>query len=249
MSVWQATGGVGPDLVLVHGWGMNAAVWEPLLPALEARWRVTRIELPGHGESEPISGGLDAWVDACLDAAPDQASWLGWSLGGLISLAAAQRAPERFHQLCLMAATPSFVQRDGWSCAMPAATFTQFAENLSKDVDTTLRRFLALQVRGSDDARALLRQLGEALNERPAASDEALQDGLALLLNSDLRIAVQGLPVPVSWLLGERDTLVPVALAEALVPQPVEIVTGAAHAPFLSHPYAFIEWLEQACGR
>lgn len=249
MSLWHATGGVGPDLVLLHGWGMNSAVWAPLLPALEARWRVTRIELPGHGESSPLGGGLEAWADACLAVAPEQASWLGWSLGGLVSMAAAKRAPERLHQLCLMSATPSFVQREGWRCAVPAKTFDQFAGNLAKDPSATLRRFLALQVRGSTEARPLLRQLSEALEQRPDADPVSLRDGLRLLLEGDLREALHSLAVPVACLLGERDTLVPASVAEELAPVPVEVVSGASHAPFLSHPYDFIAWLERACGR
>lgn len=248
MSVWHETCGTGPDLVLLHGWGMNAAVWEPLLPALQARWRVTRVELPGHGASPVTDGELQAWAAACLAVAPPRAVWLGWSLGGLVSLAAADAAPQRFEVLCLMSATPSFVQRERWADAMPAATFTQFADNLVSDPDTTLRRFLALQVRGSEDARPLLRQLSAALEQRPAASEQGLRDGLDLLLQGDLREALERLAVPVSWLLGERDTLVPAALAAKVPPGTAQVVKGAAHAPFLSHPYVFIEWLEQACG-
>lgn len=252
MSVWHASGGTGGDLVLLHGWGMNAAVWEPLLPALELRWRVTRIELPGHGESAASASGLEAWVDALLAAAPAKAIWLGWSLGGLLALAAAARAPERINQLCLLAATPCFVQNADWSSAMPAQTFSQFAEQLSADVQGTVKRFLGLQVRGSEEARPLLRQLGDAMAQRPAASTAALADGLALLQNTDLRAELAGLTVPVSALLGERDTLVPSTLADALTELnpavQVSVQAGAAHAPFLSHPEGFLAWLEQACG-
>ena len=58
MSLWHETSGSGPDLVLVHGWGMNAGVWSLLLPALQERFRVTVLELPGHGAS-PFVGEAD----------------------------------------------------------------------------------------------------------------------------------------------------------------------------------------------
>jgi len=45
--------------------------------------------------------------------------------------------------------------------------------------------------------------------------------------------------VPSLWLFGERDTLVPAAVAEriaVLLPQArTRVIAGAAHAPFLSH--------------
>ena len=81
MSLHVQTLGDGPELVLLHGWGMNLGVWEPLLPILQSRYRLTLIELPGHGES-PLpddADNLDAWVQACLEVAPSWATWLGWS--------------------------------------------------------------------------------------------------------------------------------------------------------------------------
>ena len=88
MKLGSLTAGSGRSLVLVHGWGMNAGVWEPLLPLLEKEWHVTAIELPGHGESAAPDGGADisAWADALLDTAPGRAVWLGWSLGAQVVL-------------------------------------------------------------------------------------------------------------------------------------------------------------------
>ena len=247
------TAGNGPELVLLHGWGMNAGVWQLLLPALRERFRVSVIELPGHGAS-PYAGqrGLDAWVDACLQVAPAQAAWVGWSLGGLLAQGAALRAPERVSRLGLVCSTPSFVQRDGWDAAMAPAVFDQFAANLVADPQATLKRFLGLQVKGAEDARVVLRALNEALAQRPAADAAALQAGLELLLSTDLRAQLGELPAATSWLFGARDTLVPGGAAEALsalLPQArVETLEAAGHAPLLSHPQACLEWLEVSCG-
>ena len=37
---WQVSGS-GPDIVLVHGWGMNGAVWQQTVDILETQFRVT----------------------------------------------------------------------------------------------------------------------------------------------------------------------------------------------------------------
>jgi len=253
MSLWHETGGVGPDMVLLHGWGMNAGVWQLLLPALRERFRVTVIELPGHGGS-PFRGqeDLDAWTRACLEVAPQQASWVGWSLGGLLAQRAARMAPQSVHNLCLVSATPSFVQRQDWQAAVPASVFDLFARNLLADPKATLRRFLGLQVKGTEDARTMLRALSEALAQRPGSQMQALQVGLSLLLETDLRDQLPVLSTPVHCLFGGRDTLVPIAAAKAigaLLPAArCEVIEAAGHAPLLSHPQQSLQWLEASCG-
>lgn len=245
MSLGRRRLGDGPELVLMHGWGMNAAVWEPLLPDLAGRTRLTLIELPGHGASPPAAGpDLADWADRCRAAAPPRAHWLGWSLGGLVAVQAALDDPSRVSGLTLLAATPRFVQGPGWGCAMPLASLRQFADALDGDPHATLLRFLGLQVRGADHARATLRLLRAELQARPPASVEGLRQGLELLLHSDLRDALGRLHCPQHWLLGARDTLVPAALGDWLERHldsaQVTRVPGAGHAPFLSHPQAVL---------
>ena len=233
--------GQGADLVLLHGWGMNMGVWEGLPAEFAARVREHRIALPGHGGS-PLGAGpatLASWTDACLAAAPARAVWAGWSLGGLIALAAALRAPERVAGLILITATPCFVRGADWPRAMPVGTLDQFQANLLADPSGTLERFLALQVRGSDGAVTTLRRLRSAIRRHPSPQPEALAQGLRLLRESDLRAELPRLACPSLWLFGARDTLVPAALGEAvrarLPSARVQVIEGAAHAPFLSH--------------
>ncbi|MBP6735321.1 MAG: pimeloyl-ACP methyl ester esterase BioH [Chromatiaceae bacterium] len=221
---------------------MNAAVWHGLPADLALGHRLTAIELPGHGGSPcvPSWQGLDDWVEACLAAAPARAVWLGWSLGGLVALAAARRAPERLTGLVALTATPRFVQADTWPAAMDPKTLARFHDGLLADPTGTLERFLAIQVRGSEAARETLRRLKQELAARPSPDPAALAWGLDLLRQSDLRPALQGLDCPSLWLFGARDTLVPAAVGAdiaTLLPEArVQVIAGAAHAPFLSHP-------------
>jgi pimeloyl-[acyl-carrier protein] methyl ester esterase len=234
------------DLVLLHGWGMNSAVWTGL-PA-DATPGVTRhcIDLPGHGD-RPLGPGLEGgpgvlwtWADACLAAAPQRAVWLGWSLGGLVALAAALRAPGRVAGLILITATPRFVQAADWRCAMPESTLAQFHDGLLVDPAGTLSRFLALQARGGEGSRETLRRLRRELGERPAPDPAALALGLDLLRGEDLRGPLPDLRAPSLWLFGSHDTLVTSAVAERveiLLPEArTQVIRGAAHAPFVSHP-------------
>ncbi len=229
-------------LVLLHGWGMNAAVWEGLPASLTEGRRLWQIELPGHGAGpfEPRHASCAAWADACLESAPERAVWIGWSLGGLIAMKAASRAPERVRALVLLTATPRFVRAPDWPAAMDIGVLAQFHDELLADPAGTLTRFLALQVKGSEGARDSLRTLRRELAQRPAPVPAALAQGLDLLRDTDLRERIGALTCPTLWLFGRRDTLVPAAASEdiaRLLPQArCQVIAGAAHAPFLSHP-------------
>ncbi len=70
------TAGKGPLLVLLHGWGLNSRVWDPVLPQLGRRFTTVCLDLPGHGASPwpPGFHDIDSLADpiiASLEAAID----------------------------------------------------------------------------------------------------------------------------------------------------------------------------------
>ncbi|MCU7941516.1 MAG: pimeloyl-ACP methyl ester esterase BioH [Candidatus Thiodiazotropha sp. (ex Cardiolucina cf. quadrata)] len=233
--------GAGPDLVMLHGWGMNSSVWADFAARLADDYRVTRIDLPGHGNS-PFDGrqALTAWARACLDAAPDRAVWIGWSLGSMLCLQCALLAPSRIEGVVALAGMPRFIQAMDWQYAMSPTTLDQFIKALHKDHVQTLERFLALQMLRSDHAVQMLKRLKSLLRERPDPLPEALRSGLELLKSVDLREQLTNLSCPTTWIYGNRDTLAPAKasddLRQWLPGASMHIVEGAAHTPFLSHP-------------
>jgi pimeloyl-[acyl-carrier protein] methyl ester esterase len=253
MTLWHETTGEGENLVLLHGWGMNSAVWSTVIENLKDHYQVTLIDLPGHGfssDSALVNASLDDWADAVEALLPENPVVLGWSLGGLVALALALKHPARIRSLIMLTATPSFMQRDNWSCAMGKDTLENFAANLKANLKTTLNRFLSLQIKGCDNARGLLKSLKNAFSSRPQAKIRALENGLSFLHDVDLRNCLTDLNVPSLWIYGEKDTLVPVCASDTIklyLPEAsVHIIKGSGHVPFLSHPdetlHAIVGW-------
>ena len=238
--------GDGPPLVLLHGFAMHGALFAPIVPAFARSHRVHVADLPGHGHSAPIASfDLPALVDA-VDAAiapGEPVRVVAWSLGGLVALEWARRMPWRVARLVLVTTTPSFVARDGWPCAMSDETLARFAFELCASYRTTLQRFLALQVHGSDEGRATLATLRERLFARGEPSPRVLDDALALLRATDLRAVLPDIGTPALVVGGERDAIVPVEATRRLaaaMPRATHVtIAGGAHAPFLSHSRDF----------
>ena len=94
-----------------------------------------------------------------------------------------------------------------------------------------------------------IKKLQKALQSRGRASTKALDLGLDILSEADLREPLKTMNFPVKWILGSRDKLVPAVLADSLkliAPHAeVIVVDDAAHAPFISHPELFVEQLTQ----
>jgi len=241
MSLHSQTIGAGPDVVMLHGWGLHSGVWAETASALAPEFRVTLVDLPGHGHSPPEGElTLDGLVDAVAEVLPPKANLAGWSLGGMVALRLAVRHPDRVAKLVLVASTPRFVSGPGWPHGIDPAVLAGFARDLHGDYQATLRRFLALQVRNSPGARDILRRLNDTLAAVPVPAHEVLAAGLQILADTELRPQLADIPCPVQMILGERDTLVPCTVAgpvAAALPEAwVDVIGRAGHAPFLSHP-------------
>ena len=258
-SVYAYTGGkpfdrARPCIVFIHGALHDHSVWNLL-----ARWfanhghAVLAIDQPGHGRSPgPPLASVEALADATLallDAAGvAQAALVGHSMGSLIALEAAARAPERITRLVLLgAAVPMKVA---------AALLATAAENPLRAIDQvnafSHSGFAAKPaypgpgnwLHGGN--RALMRKNQAACEGvNLFAHDFALCDRYAGGLD-----AAASVRCPSHLVLGSFDQMVPPAasraLATALKAKTVELPCG--HALMQEAPDATLQALRDALG-
>lgn len=236
------------NLVLIHGWGLNEAIWCNLSNVLKEHYDLHLLSMPGYGKlhGQPPADTLDTLANALLQQAPDSAIWCGWSLGGMAAIRAAQIAPKRIQSLYLLCSTPKFVTDKSWPYGTDIETFVQFAEDLTKDYQRGIQRFLLLQAGTSSDAKSTVKQAAKALNKYPVPSPNTLMSGLDILKSADLRAELADITLPCHVIGGRRDRVVAPEATRYLS----EKITGAryselntGHAPHLSHPDALLSVL------
>lgn len=228
-------------LAYLHGWGLHGGIWSEtaaLLPGLTP-------DLPGYGGVTTVSPyNAETLADALAATLPDGAALCGWSLGGMVALALAARHPHKVARLVLVATNPAFVSRPDWQYGLASDVLAEFARALGEDYKATLLRFLSLQARGGDQARAVIERLRGCLFLRGEPAPEVLAAGLDLLRDVDLRDVVEQVRCPVLVMHGAYDMLCPLEagrwLAEHLPDARLALHERAGHAPFLSHPDWFV---------
>lgn len=227
-------------LVMLHGWGMNLAVFDLLradLPACES-WAV---DLPGHGRSPwwAAAASFEVQLQAVRAVLPPRCVLLGWSFGAKLALALAAAEPARIAALVLIAASPKFAQHGDWLHGMAPQAMRAFDAVLAQDWQRTLQDFIGLQLRGSRHAEQAQQAIQAALAAQGAPRHEALLAGMALLHSVDLRALVPRVTQPVLLVAGQNDRVTPPSaahwLAQSLHDARLLEVARSGHAPMVSH--------------
>lgn len=102
--------GAGPPVVLVHGVGLRASIWEPQIEALSAHYDVVAMDMLGHGRSSlpPRDAHLVDYSEQILallnGLGLDTAHLVGHSMGALASLEFATTYPTRLTSVAALSA-------------------------------------------------------------------------------------------------------------------------------------------------
>jgi pimeloyl-ACP methyl ester carboxylesterase len=200
-------GGKGPDLVFLHGFGGKALETGPFLGRIATSHRVIAIDMLGFGQSDApdvdysIPTQRDAVTGALAALGVTNADFMGFSMGGWVSLAIAREHPDLVRRLVLVGSGGLRFPTDLDASVYVPRTVAGFDSITARSGGAPLPPFIA---------RDLLRRLERrrwAL-ERAATRLFSFQDAL------DGQLATVSAPALVVW--GKDEHIIPVETGERL---------------------------------
>jgi len=251
--------GTGSPIVLVHGSGMSAPTWAPLLAQLADR-RVHAVDLPGFGLSSaydyrgrPLRAHAVAQLGSLLDALElERARLVGTSLGAMWALCMALDRPERVEAVI--------------GLGVPAVALAGMkGDPFFRAMTTPGLRWLVSRAPAPHSAAATRRAMSAALGRHAVECTSAAwfevvratmrMPAWRLAMSSHLNLALRSgrprpenlltddelrsIEVPVRLLFGDRDVYGTPEIGEravALMPDARLDVVPGGHAPFLDDP-------------
>ncbi len=226
-----------PVLVLAPSVGATPAMWDPQLASFAGQYRVVRVAHRGHDAVEVPDGPytlaeLGGDVLALLDSlGVRRFSFCGLSLGGMVGMWLASRAPDRVARLALCCTSAYLPPARGWLDR--AATVR--ASGMSAVADTVVARWFTPEfaVRRPE----VVRRCREWLLSVPPEGYAGCCEAIAAM---DLRADLPRVSAPTLVLAGSADPATPVPHAEtiaALIPGArLAVVEGAAHLATVQDP-------------
>ncbi|MGE0355392.1 MAG: 2-succinyl-5-enolpyruvyl-6-hydroxy-3-cyclohexene-1-carboxylic-acid synthase [Burkholderiales bacterium] len=241
-------------LVLLHGFTGTGEFFAPVARAL-ARRRCIIPDLPGHGGSDAppqgwrLAEAADA-LAALLDAlGVARCALAGYSMGGRLALAFAQRHPGRVAALALAGATPGIAD-DAERSARAAADLALADSIEAGGIDAFSREWEANPLFATQ--AALAPALRESMRAQRLAQDPARLAAALRAFGTGFQppahAALASLAMPVLALAGERDAKFAAIAADMAARIPgarLGLVPGAGHAVPLERAAEFAAALEE----
>jgi 3-oxoadipate enol-lactonase len=236
--------GSGPAIVLVHGYPFNRTMWDEQVALLRDKYRVVRLDLRGHGQSEsskgPATMNLMAQDMASLldQLNISRAVLVGLSMGGYVTLAFYGLFPTRVEKLVLADTRAQADTEEGKKVRAEQAQKI-LAEGMGGIADMMLPKLLAPET-VSKRPEVVKRVRAMMLQTKPEGAASAL-GGMAVREDQTERLSE--IKVPTLILVGREDAITPVADSEkmhaAIAGSRFLVIENAGHVSNIEQPEQF----------
>jgi pimeloyl-ACP methyl ester carboxylesterase len=229
--------GKGPFAVLIHGFGEDRTIWETLEKRLSETHTLIIPDLPGSGDSPAINKeevGLEEFAE-CVKAVMDHegigiCTMIGHSMGGYISLAFAEKYPEKLNTLGLFHSSAYADDEDKKNSRRKGIEFIQ-ANGAFEFLKTALPGLFY-------DAEKSKKHIEQLLEKGKKFTEKALiQYYNAMIARPDRTQILKQATIPILFVVGEHDKAVPFShsLAQSHLPTicSIHILRKSAHMGML----------------
>lgn len=234
-------GGEGRDLVLFHSLLTDRTVFDQVITMLGHDRRLTLVNLPGFGESDPAGPAIEDYADRvallfpALELKPDSTDVVGVSFGGFVAIALAARHGHLFSRLVLVDTAAAFPEPA--KAPLRAMAERALENGMGAVVDSAIRRmFTERFIAARPDIVAARSET--LLRARP----EYFATACRALATLDLRPVLENIKNDTLVVVGKLDVMTPPLARELMAgiarARLVEI-PGSAHCPPVEQPKTF----------
>lgn len=243
--------GEGRDLVLLHSLLADRYAFDPVLPTLAAKHRVTLFNLPGFYGSQPAMLALmDAYLAVIEDGFDEfgiarDSVLIGNGFGGTVALAFALAHPERISRLVVSNAAAGFPPEG-------REAFAVMAEKVADGGLGSIAEIAAKRVFSPAYLAAHPEKIEERKKVLMGIDPKAFQAACKILQEADLVPLLHHMKVPTLVVCGEFDQATPPALNKQIVEKIpgakyIELA-GCGHCPPLEQPEQFLAAIKEFVG-
>ena len=243
--------GEGRDLVLLHSLLADRHAFDPVLPTLAAKHRVTLFNLPGfHGSQPAMLALMDAYLAVIEDGFDEfgitkDSVLIGNGFGGTVALAFALAHPERISKLVVSDAAAGFPPEG-------REAFAVMAQKVADGGLGSIAEIAAKRVFSPAYLSAHPEKMEERKKVLMGIDPKAFQAACRILQETDLVPSLHHMKVPTIVVCGEFDQATPPALNKQIVEKVpgakyVEL-PGCGHCPPLEQAEQFLAAIKDFVG-
>ncbi len=237
--------GEGPPLLLVHGFGCDQSMWNPIAPALRQGRQIISYDLTGMGNSDyqaygqrhdQLDGHVDDLIQVLESINPGPVVAIGHSVSSMIAGLAAIKRPELFSGLVMISPSPHYLKDGDYDGGFSRTDIEGLLGAMRENYQGWAGQ-LASMVAGDQQDRST----EQALNQRFCRNDPEISAHFArVTFLGDNRPDLKRIRLPTLIIHCTRDAIAPLVVAQYVrdhIPDAELVeIDGAGHAPHMTHP-------------
>lgn len=233
-------------IVFGHGFGCDQNVWRWITPAFEEDCRVVSFDQVGAGQSDisayeaakydSLSGYVQDLLEIYASVGLSQTIYVGHSVGAMIGLLAAIKAPGLFERLVLIAPSPCYVNDDNYVGGFTAPDMDELL-NILEENFVTWSASMAPVIMNSPQQPSLSSELASSF----CRMDPVIAKQFArVTFLSDCRAHLKLLNIPSLILQCRDDAIAPIDVGnymrEQMPKSKLHLMGATGHCPHMSAP-------------
>nr|WP_156129504.1 alpha/beta hydrolase [Jeotgalibacillus malaysiensis] len=251
----KVTGKGKQPILFAHGFGSSQVAWEQVVQAFEEEYQVILFDYVGSGNADKsayssdryrsLHGYAEDMIEVCKTLDLTDVIVVGHSVSGMISMLAAQKEPGLFSQLMMLAASPRYLNDEGYIGGFDQENINGMLDMMEKNFNEWAK-YLAPAAAKNDDRPELALNFEKQLlsNDQQIAREFAEATFLV-----DLRKELSHTEVPVVVMQPSDDNIVPheaaLYLADEFPDSELVILRATGHNPHISHPEEVVKYIKK----